>query len=1006
MSSADNDYYIRLQTESHISATQWRQWSQVLSLEAQEIVDVWDEIGFPVFTATRHLPPISFVLQLRSERRQIDVFDFKDEVAPLIAFLDLLAKLKDDQLARGKVIANLFHFYRKRVSARAGSSFALTLLDQFTVELCKLILIVKVLDKENIALTDVLSMVARKGTPIEKVILLGLQSLKGRPYADVVRKCLAGPPSEEDMAALAKEDEEEEEEQEHYEEEEQENSTEEEGEEEEEEEEEEEDGEEDGEEEDGEEEEDSGELSAPPKKKKLTPMDRFISDFRVALETIYAVRAGTVEGEEAGQDRKMLNDRLTSISTFDPVNAIIPSSEEAQAIANKRGQTIDPQRVLRVRSAPPRISSTSGSSAKSASSSSTGSASGASASGASASGASASGASASGASASGASASGASASGASASGASASGASASGASASGASASGASASGASASGGAQISVNKIDSPPNSISETSKKIKTHSHDPFDDEPVDLQADAKEASADTNVDSTGTDQGAPPDAKQVETNEEEGSQETKSETPATLDKAALAAALTAGQEGEEGEGKNSEEKVKEEFQAPPEDVAQIIGATPADFSQKVQQFGQLLAAAERGEQVLWQLLLDPGREIEDRQALAAQLATANSPANQSFRLLRGVAQFVGLKKILQIPPQPPKNRKFSAVVTGLINLTQAGHKVLQPNDRQLEPLEVVLDHACACFWRLETLRLNYLLASQYPDQYSAEAVEEQRLKTAGGVAKQTNPEVLATPQAQAEADTLAMLELFSNETYTKALLGDTQLYAEELLAGQFLDSPQKLETALEENPLGFTHAEKAEPDAGDLPEDLLMSDEFGPVFQRTCNYISQCAWSVLWERHESKKIIPQVQSLLRATLSSCFQIQAEKRRHAMRPRMPISVVSLGKLSGNEEFNPYYARVGVDGKLLYVEGYEDGMHLDLMELREYTQVRMQASGQSGDQEGDDPLQTGENYLYTIGRTDQAFAAHASEVVESSVREEDGTIKIFPIFRPKTGR
>ena len=181
---------------------------------------------------------------------------------------------------------------------------------------------------------------------------------------------------------------------------------------------------------------------------------------------------------------------------------------------------------------------------------------------------------------------------------------------------------------------------------------------------------------------------------------------------------------------------------------------------------------------------------------------------------------------------------------------------------------------------------------------------------------------------------------------------------------------------------------------------------MSDEFGPVFQRTCNYISQCAWSVLWERHEPKKIIPQVQSQLRAALSSCFQIQAEKRRHASRPRMPISVVSLGKLSGNDEFNPYYARVGADGKLLYVEGYEDDMHLDLMELREYTQVRMQASGQSGDQEGDEPLQTGEKYLYTIGRTDQAFAAHTGEVIDSCVREEDGTIKIFPIFRPKTGR
>ncbi len=930
MSSAGNDYYIRLQTESHISATQWRQWGQVLSLEPQEIVDVWDEIGFPVFTATRQLPPISFILQLRSERRQIDVFDFKDEVAPLISFLNLLAKLKDDQLARGKVIANLFQFYRKRVSAQAGSSFALTLLDQFTIELCKLILIVKVINKETIALADVLSMVARKNTPMKKVVALGLLSLKGHSYANVVRKCLAGPPSEEEMAALAEEDEEE---REHCEE----------GEENEENEENEEENEEDEEDEENEEdEEDEEDEEVPKKKKKMTPMDRFISDFRVALETIYAVRAGTIEGEEAGQERKMLNDRLTIISTFDPVNTIIPSYEEAQEIAAKRGRAIDPQRVLRVRSAPPRSgasSTSSSSSAKSSSRSSTGST-----------------------------------------------------------------SGASGGTGAQISVDEIASMANSVSKTSKAIKTRSHDPFAEEPVDLQAEPGAKSADHTDTAANTD----PSADRAATSTGADPQEEKGERAATLDKAALAAALAAGQQIEGGESaeESAEESAIPKFEAAPEDIAQIIGATSADFSQKVQQFGQLLAAAERGEQSLWQLLLEPGREIEERQALAAQLATANSPANQSFRLLRGVAQFVGLKKILHIPPQPPKNRKFSAVVTGLINLTQAGHKTLQPNDRQLEPLDTVLDHACACFWRLETLRLNHLLARQYPDQYSGETVAAQRQKTAGSVAQQASPKILATPQAQAEADTLAMLELFSNATYTKALLDDTRLYAEELLAGQFLDSPQKLETAIADSPLEFSHAEMADPDAGELPENLLMSDEFGPVFQRACNYISQCAWSVLWQRHEPKKIIPQVQDILRAALSSCFQIQAEKRRHAMRPRMPISVVSLGKLSGNSEFNSYYVRVGVDGKLLYVEGYEDDMHLDLMELREYTQVRMQASGQSGDQEGDEPLQTGEKYLYTIGRTDQAFAAHIGEVVDSCVRNEDGTIKIFPIFRPKSAR
>ena len=55
------------------------------------------------------------------------------------------------------------------------------------------------------------------------------------------------------------------------------------------------------------------------------------------------------------------------------------------------------------------------------------------------------------------------------------------------------------------------------------------------------------------------------------------------------------------------------------------------------------------------------------------------------------------------------------------------------------------------------------------------------------------------------------------------------------------------------------------------------------------------------------------------------------------------------------------------------------------------------------SGDQEGDEPLQTGEKYLYTIGRTDQIFAKHPGELMDSCVREEDGSIKIFPIFRPK---
>ena len=90
-----------------------------------------------------------------------------------------------------------------------------------------------------------------------------------------------------------------------------------------------------------------------------------------------------------------------------------------------------------------------------------------------------------------------------------------------------------------------------------------------------------------------------------------------------------------------------------------------------------------------------------------------------------------------------------------------------------------------------------------------------------------------------------------------------------------------------------------------------------------------------------------------------------------------------------------------MGSDGKVLYVEGYEDGTYTDLMELREYTQMRMQASNEG--EEGSDPLQTGEKYLFTLGRTQDFFGGNASAILASCVRDEEGEIKIFPVFRPK---
>ena len=89
--------------------------------------------------------------------------------------------------------------------------------------------------------------------------------------------------------------------------------------------------------------------------------------------------------------------------------------------------------------------------------------------------------------------------------------------------------------------------------------------------------------------------------------------------------------------------------------------------------------------------------------------------------------------------------------------------------------------------------------------------------------------------------------------------------------------------------------------------------------------------------------------------------------------------------------------------DGELLYIEGYEDGSYIDLLELREYTDVRIQAVNE-GSEFGAEPLQSGKKYLFTVGRTQNFFAADPSATIASCVRNEEDEIRIFPIFRPKT--
>ena len=300
--SNDRSGFIRLQTQSHIAATQWQQWTEALDLEPVAVEDIWDEIGYPVLTATRQLPPIPFILQLRAERRHVDLFEFKDEIAPLLAFLNLFAQLGDDTLG-GKAIPVLFRFFRLKVASRVGDHRADQLIEEFVIDLCKLILVARIIDTETITLTAVLTLVTRKQTPVAQVVDLGIQALGSHPYARLFHRCLTGPPSAEEMAQWDAEDDEE-----------------------------------------GDEEKDEEEVVP---RRSPYPLDRFISDFRTALEAFYTVQAGSAETDETNNPRELLAARLAALKAFDPLRATIPSPDEAEEIADQRRRNIDPNRVIK-----------------------------------------------------------------------------------------------------------------------------------------------------------------------------------------------------------------------------------------------------------------------------------------------------------------------------------------------------------------------------------------------------------------------------------------------------------------------------------------------------------------------------------------------------------------------------------------------------------------------------------------------------------------------------------
>ena len=143
------------------------------------------------------------------------------------------------------------------------------------------------------------------------------------------------------------------------------------------------------------------------------------------------------------------------------------------------------------------------------------------------------------------------------------------------------------------------------------------------------------------------------------------------------------------------------------------------------------------------------------------------------------------------------------------------------------------------------------------------------------------------MLGAARSQADTDTVAMLEIFAARKFADAVVEVSKEYAEKLREAGHTKSKEAAAAAMSQDPLALEDAEP-NPNAGQVPPDLLVSSGLGDTFDAIAQYVVTQAWAVLHEVHEPPTVAARVLEALRQVLVSTFQLQPEKM-----PRQPTKM-----------------------------------------------------------------------------------------------------------------
>ena len=149
-----------------------------------------------------------------------------------------------------------------------------------------------------------------------------------------------------------------------------------------------------------------------------------------------------------------------------------------------------------------------------------------------------------------------------------------------------------------------------------------------------------------------------------------------------------------------------------------------------------------------------------------------------------------------------------------------------------------------------------------------------------------------------------------------------------------------------------------------------------------------------------KHKPEETLRRLDVAVRRELRAFVRMEPRRERHEKNPKVALPVTSLERLTGNPDLDHLFIRLSVDGKMLFIEDYEDGSYIDIFELHKNTKRQMHARAKDRARTGDTgELQTGSSYLTTLGRTNNPFAQSEAQIKSGFVRAEDGEPMVFQI-------